>query len=87
MKTRESIPKWALCYCVNGNSAGLSEEEIAMIDKWIENWKVEIISPIADEEGNYHTFFTHYPLLGAATTAVECEIIYHNDNPINPQLL
>ena len=87
MKTRESIPEWALCYCINSDATGLNEEEILIINEWMQDWQVEIISPIADEEGNYHTFFTHYPLFGLATDVIECDIIYHNPNPTNPQLL
>ncbi len=87
MKTRESIPEWALCYCVNGDATGLNEEEISIINEWMQDWQVEIISPIADEEGNHHSFFTRYPLFGLPTTAVECDIIYRNPTPQNPQLI
>lgn len=32
--TIESIPSWALPYIVNGDSEGLSEDDIALIEKW-----------------------------------------------------
>lgn len=32
--TFESIPSWALPYIVNGDSDGLSEEDIALVEKW-----------------------------------------------------
>ncbi|WP_290388472.1 hypothetical protein [uncultured Duncaniella sp.] len=87
MKTTESIPAWALGYCINGDTTGLADEEISMIDKWMRDWHVEIISPITDEEGNYHPYFTHYPLFGLPTNVIDCDIIYHNPNPTNPQQL
>lgn len=84
MKTTESIPEWTLCYCINGDATGLTEKEISMIDKWMKDWQVEIVSPIADEEGNHHPYFTHYPLFGPATYVIYCCFIYHNSNPNNP---
>lgn len=87
MKTTESLPVWSLNYCINGDATGLTEEEIAMIDKWMQDWQVEIISPIADNEGNYQPSFSHSPLFGLATDVIDCDIIFHNPNPTNPQQL
>jgi len=84
MKTTESIREWALCYCINGDATGLTEKEISMIDKWMKDCQVEIVSPIADEEGNHHPYFTHYPLFGPATYVIYCCFIHHNSNPNNP---
>lgn len=87
MKTTESLPIWSLNYCINGDATGLTDEEISMIDKWMRDWHVEIVSPIVDEEGNYHQSFSHYTLFGLAADVIECDIIYNNPNPKNPQLL
>lgn len=32
-KNIEKVPTWALCYLVYGDSTGLTDEEICMIDK------------------------------------------------------
>ena len=32
--TIECIPTWALCYLINSDPTGLTDEEIEMIDKW-----------------------------------------------------
>ena len=36
----EPIPTWALCYLINDDRSGLTDEEIAMIDKWYTDNKV-----------------------------------------------
>ena len=32
----EAIPTWALCYIINGDASGLTDEEISMVDFEIE---------------------------------------------------
>ena len=32
--TFESLPSWALPYIVNGDSDGLSEDDISLVEKW-----------------------------------------------------
>lgn len=87
MKTTESLPIWSLNYCINGDTTGLTDEEISMIDKWMQDWQVETISPLTDEDGNYQSNFTYYTLFELAADVVECNIIYHNPNPQNPRQL
>ena len=31
----EAIPTWALCYIINGDASGLTDEEIRMVDEAI----------------------------------------------------
>lgn len=31
----ESVPNWALCYLVNGDRSGLSEDEVHQVDSWL----------------------------------------------------
>ena len=33
-KTIEKIPTWSLGYLINGDSTGLTDEEIALADQW-----------------------------------------------------
>ena len=61
-KTTEKIPTWSLGYIINGDMTGLTDEEIRMIDEWLSKWKVQIVSPLTDEEGNTQPYFSRYPL-------------------------
>lgn len=81
-KTIERIPTWALCYIIDGNAKFLTDNEVLMIDNWYREWEIQSVSPVTDEEGNTHTYFSQFPLfLGIMPTEVmECEIIYNNDN-------
>lgn len=51
-KTIEKIPTWSLGYLINGDSTGLTDEEIALADQWSKDTKAEVISPHTDIEGN-----------------------------------
>lgn len=77
----EKIPTWSIGYIINGDSTGLTEDEIRMIDNWLNEWQVEIVSPITDGQGNAQPYFSHYPLFGLPAEVEECDIIYTNDNP------
>lgn len=79
-KTTEKIPAWSLCYLINGDATGLTADEIRMVDDWSSKWQVQIVSPIADEEGNAQPYFSHYPLFGLPSEVEDCEILYNNDN-------
>ena len=45
-ETIEKIPTWALCYIINGDPTGLSDEDIKMVDGFMQKWQVEIVSPL-----------------------------------------
>ena len=60
-ETIEKIPTWALCYIINGDPTGLSDEDIKMIDGFMQKWQVEIVSPLS-QDGN--ASFSHYPAFG-----------------------
>lgn len=42
-KTIEKIPTWSLGYLINGDSTGLTDEEIALADQWSKDTKAEVI--------------------------------------------
>lgn len=77
----EKIPTWSIGYIINGDSTGLTADEIRMIDSWLNEWQVEIVSPITDGQGNAQPYFSHCPLFGLPAEVEECDIIYTNDNP------
>ena len=81
-KTTEKIPTWSLCYLINGDASGLTDEEIRMIDTWLNDWEVQIVSPVTDREGNAQPYFSHCPLFGLPTEVEDCDILFTNDNPI-----
>ena len=80
-KTTEKIPTWSLCYLTGGDRAGLTEEEVRLIDKWTSDWQVQIVSPLTDMDGNAQPYFSYYPLFGLPTEVEDCDILYLNDNP------
>ena len=77
----EKIPTWSLPYLINGDATGLTDEEIRMKDNWLNEWQVQIVSPITDEGGNAQPYFSHYPLFGLPADVEDCDIIFTNDNP------
>lgn len=44
-KTTEKIPTWSLCYLVNGDASGLTDEELQTIDRWYKDMGVQVVSP------------------------------------------
>ena len=74
-KTIEKIPTWSLGYLINGDSTGLTDEEIALADQWSKDTKAEVISPHTDIEGNMQPYFTHVPAFGLPTEVEDCTLI------------
>lgn len=37
----EAIPTWALCYIINGDASGLTDEEIRMVDEAMRKNNIE----------------------------------------------
>ncbi len=73
-ETIEKIPTGALCYIINGDPTGLSDEDIKMVDGFMQKWQVEIVSPLC-QDGN--ASFSHYPAFGLPAEVEECKVIYH----------
>ncbi len=71
----EPIPTWALCYLINGDSTGLTDEDLAMIDKWYADNKVQNITTASEEEGITHPYFSHFPAFGLASEVVDCIVM------------
>ncbi|WP_437183359.1 DUF6926 domain-containing protein, partial [Segatella copri] len=38
----EAIPTWSLCYIINGDASGLTDEEIRMVDEAMRKNNIEI---------------------------------------------
>lgn len=55
----EKVPTYALCYLVNGDATGLTEQEVNEIDRLLREQAVEIVSPPSDEE--WQPYFSSSP--------------------------
>ena len=71
----EPIPIWALCHLINGDRTGLNESELAMIDKWYTDNKLQSITTAPEDEGNTHPYFSHFPAFGLASEVVDCIVM------------
>lgn len=73
-KIEAEIPEWSLCYLINGDSEGLTSDEINMIENWRNNsWSVQIVDPIGE---NWESYFSWYPEFGEPCMVVDCNILY-----------
>ena len=73
--TIEKIPVWALCYLVNGDFSGLTDEDKAIVDEWWERNIVVTVSTVYDEENNGHPYFTYFPAFGLASDVIDCNVM------------
>ena len=71
----EPIPTWALCYLINGDSTGLTDSDIALIDTWYADNKVQTITTASENEENTHPYFSYFPAFGLATEVVDCVVM------------
>lgn len=72
-KTTEAVPTWALNYMVNGDSTGLTDAEIAIMQAN----NIQIVSLCYNEEGNSEPYFTYYPWFGLPAECEDCDILYY----------
>ena len=70
----EKIPTWALCYFVNDDANGLTDEEIEMADKWWMKNKVQYLTPAPEKDGESYPYFDHFPAFGLATEVMDCMV-------------
>ena len=64
----EAIPTWALCYIINGDASGLTDEEIRMVDEAMRKNNIEIVSPRYNEDMCTEPYFSRYPLRTATSS-------------------
>lgn len=74
-KSTENIPTWSLPYIVNDDPSGLTDEEIQLVDEFISQWQVQVVSPI-EIDGKPQPEFSYYPLFDKATDVEPCIVIY-----------
>lgn len=69
----EPIPTWALCYVFNGDATGLTDDEIQMIDAWLNDNQLDVV---CEDEGASE-YFTTCPSFGLPTTVIDCKCYLH----------
>lgn len=65
---RMDIPTWAICYLVNGDKDGLTEEDIETADDWWNKNNVVLVDPIGAGDAS----FSSDPEFGPASDVEEC---------------
>lgn len=73
--TTEKIPTWALCYIINGDSSGLEDGEIEMVDKFCGDFPGAVYSPKVNENYDMEPYFTSRPAFGLPCEVVDTEIV------------
>lgn len=73
--TIKKIPSWALNYLVNGDRDGITDEEYAMIDKWLVDAKCLLVCSPHESD---HPYFSHEPAFGLACEVYDCECLIVN---------
>lgn len=83
-RTGEKIPTWSLCYLVNNDYSGITEEDKEMVDKFWDKYQAKadlfhcIITLNFPEDIDSEKYFYHSPAFGLACEVVDCEIIFMN---------
>lgn len=70
----EKVPTYALGYLVNGDTTGLTEQEVSEIDSLLREQAVELVCPTSDDE--WQPYFSRCPWFGKPCEVVDCDIIY-----------
>lgn len=73
----EAVPVWALCYIINGDPTGLTDDEIRLVDEVMCKYHIEVVSPIYNDNMCAGPYFSSYPFFGLPTEVEDCDIIYH----------
>lgn len=72
-ETIEKIPTWALCYIINGDPTGLSDEDIKMVDGFMQKWQVEIVSPLSQDGNASFSHCLQYEVNDIETSSVSVQ--------------
>ena len=71
-ESTENIPTWSLPYLINDDPSGLTDEEIKMVDDFVNKCQVAAEEWI---KGKLRLSF-YYPLFGQAAEVEPCIVIY-----------
>lgn len=71
----ERVPTHFMGYLVNGDTTGLTEQEVKDIDNLLREQRVELVCPPSSDE-NWEPYFSSCPWIGLPTEVVDCTIVY-----------
>lgn len=77
----EKIPAWALCYLMNGDTTGLEDDEIKMVDKFMANYPGATY--VLAEEGS--SYFTSCPAFGLACDVYDTNVYMNLGKDSTPE--
>lgn len=66
---KESVPTWALCALINGDFTGLEDEDITLVENWLDATGYAVICSPNDEDEPY---FNPFPAFGLASDCIDC---------------
>lgn len=76
------IPTWALCYIVNNDYSGITEEDKEMVDKFWNKWQKKadmyecVVVFSAPEDIDAEKYFYPSPEFGLACDVVDCTLTF-----------
>lgn len=77
-KYTENIPEWAIYYLFNGECEDLTEEEINMVDEFVEEYRrISNNRRVIFSIVNTTPFFTWYPAFGEAGGCYEVDVVVY----------
>ena len=68
----EGVPQWAVAYIVNGDGSGLDDEDLKMVDEWLDGLRKRGIVPLCPIDGSENGF-SPYPAFGFGSDTVDFE--------------
>lgn len=73
--TTTPIPTWALCYLINSDPSGLTDEEMAVIDQWSTENNVMTVCTASEQEGECVPLLHPLSAFGLPTEVVDCNVM------------
>lgn len=71
----ERVPTYLMGYLVNGDTTGLTEQEINDVEDLLRKQAVELVCPPSSDE-NWEPYFSSCPWIGLPTEVVDCTVVY-----------
>ena len=68
------IPTWALNYLINAETEGLTDEDLALVRAWEDQWD----GPISISNSG-EPYFSSCPAFGLPCDVEDCEILVHRE--------
>lgn len=69
------IPTWALNYLVNAETEGLTDEDLALVRAWEDQWDGPISISTSDDP-----YFSNSPEFGLPCDVEDCEVLVRRED-------